>query len=298
MFRIVCKRHRPGLAAELIESLFCGVPRIEKRMAVFVAASDESDGPRQTGPFVYGGFVGPSRDWIDWFAPAWEERVLNGTPAIPFFHMTEIRNPKWQAEHGLSASEAERRIDEAVRIVASMGTINVVHTAFDSGHFRKMFRSARIALKTQFGSYSFDPDYVGFMGFARGVLEFVQNHRCDVERVDFVVERKQRVSHYMPDYLDAVEEWLTDTGQTDLLKLVGGLSLGDKTRVPLQAADLAMWHIRRKEAGELEDVDLRRMRRMFDGRKMTFSGMTNDEITGVATRAAKRSAEQVNGDVS
>ena len=49
-------------------------------MAVFVAAGDESERGEQKGAFLYGGFVGPSRDWIDWFAPAGEERVLNVLP--------------------------------------------------------------------------------------------------------------------------------------------------------------------------------------------------------------------------
>ena len=295
MFRIISKQHRSGLAAELIESLFCGVPRIEKCMAVFVAASDESDGPKQTGPFVYGGFVGPSTDWIDWFAPAWEERVLNGQPTIPFFHMAEIRNPKWQQRYGITGTEAQRRIEEAVRVVASMGSISLVRTSFDGGHFRRTFKSARMVRKGQLGSYQFDPDYVGFMGFARGVLEFVTNYHVGVERVDFVVERKTRVSHYIPDYLDAVEEWLTASGRTDLVDVIGELIPGEKTRVPLQAADIAMWHIRRSEANECDRVDYRRLAQMFDGRRLTLSSMTNEEITGVAQRAQARAAQAIGG---
>ena len=33
-----------GLAAELVHSLFCGLPRLEKRLAVYLAASDETAG--------------------------------------------------------------------------------------------------------------------------------------------------------------------------------------------------------------------------------------------------------------
>ena len=80
MLRLVRKRQRAGLAAELVGSLFCGLPRIEKRMAVFVAAADESDAPTRDGAFLYGGFVAPFVDWHQWFTPAWEERVLNKVP--------------------------------------------------------------------------------------------------------------------------------------------------------------------------------------------------------------------------
>jgi hypothetical protein len=300
VFRLVHKPHRPGLAAELLESLFCGLPRIEKRVAVFVAAADESDGPKQTGPFVYGGFVGPTRDWIDCFAPAWQERVLNGRPTLPFFHMTEIRNPKWQVENGLLPWEADRRIDEAVCVVGSMGSIRLARTSFDGGHFRQTFQSVRVARKgAQAGGYPFEPDYIGFLGFARGVLEHVKSEYPDAEKVDFLVEKKQTVSHYMPNYLDMLEDWLTDNGRLDLVALIGELNpRGDKTRVPLQAADLAMWHVRRHEAGESEAIDVRRLAQMFDGRTMILTGMTNPEITGVASRIKARMASELKDGTS
>jgi hypothetical protein len=300
VLRIVTKRHRPGLASELLESLFCGLPRLERRMAVFVAAADESDGPRQTGPFVYGGFVGPTLDWKDSFAPAWQERVLNGNPVLPFFHMTEIRNPKWQEKYGIKPWEAERRIDEAVRVVGSMGGIRLARTSFDGGHFRRTFQSARIATHgPQLGGYRLDPDYIGFMGFARGVLEYVHREYPDAEKVDFLIEKKQTVSHYIPNYLDMVEDWLKRNEQHELVELIGEINpRGDKTRVPLQAADLAMWHIRRHEANESEPIDVRRLGQMFDGRTMILSGMTNDEITLVASRIAARMAQEANGGAS
>jgi hypothetical protein len=186
----------------LVDFLFCELLRNQSRLAVYVAAADESDGPNQTGPFVYGRFIGPRRDWTDWFAPVWEGRVLKANPPIPYFYMAEVRNPRWQSENGLTASSAEQRIDEAVRVIASMGSIHIVRTLRDSGHFRKVFAGTRVVRDgAQPGSYAFGPDYIGFLGFARGVLEYAGNHCPEAERVDFVVERKQTVSHYLPHYL-------------------------------------------------------------------------------------------------
>ena len=76
-------------------------------MSLFTAFGDESDGGDQTGPFVFGGFVAPTRDWVDYFTPAWEERVLNRAPSIGSFHMTEIRNQRWQLKNGLTQGDAE-----------------------------------------------------------------------------------------------------------------------------------------------------------------------------------------------
>src|SRR5678810_791407 len=113
-------------------------------MSLFTAFGDESDGGDQTGPFVFGGFVAPTRDWVDYFTPAWEERVLNRAPSIGSFHMTEIRNQRWQLKNGLTQGDAERKIDEAVSIIAASGSLHLVRTAMDGGHFRNVFGDTKL----------------------------------------------------------------------------------------------------------------------------------------------------------
>jgi len=254
-------------------------------MSLFTAFGDESDGGDQTGPFVFGGFVAPTRDWVDYFTPAWEERVLNRAPSIGSFHMTEIRNQRWQLKNGLTQGDAERKIDEAVSIIAASGSLHLVRTAMDGGHFRNVFGDTKLVRTApQPGTYQFDPDYIGFLGFARGALEYMHTHCVDVERVDFVIERKERVSHYIPGFLDQLRNWLKANSRLDLLSLVGEVIPGDKEHVPLQAADLAMWHVRRHEAGELDQADRRRLAQMFDGRALTLTGMSNEQITEVSGR--------------
>ena len=254
-------------------------------MSLFTAFGDESDGGDQTGPFVFGGFVAPTRDWVDYFTPAWEERVLNRAPSIGSFHMTEIRNQRWQLKNGLTQGDAERKIDEAVSIIAASGSLHLVRTAMDGGHFRNVFGDTKLVRTApQPGTYQFDPDYIGFLGFARGALEYMHTHCVDVERVDFVIERKERVSHYIPGFLDQLRNWLKANSRLDLLSLVGEVIPGDKEHVPLQAADLAMWHVRRHEAGELDQADRGRLAQMFDGRALTLTGMSNEQITEVSGR--------------
>jgi hypothetical protein len=81
------------LAVFLVRSLFCGLPRLEKRMAVFVSASDESDGGCHRSRFWHGGWVAPEKDWVTYFAPARQERVLDVEPSIPFLNATDMRDP-------------------------------------------------------------------------------------------------------------------------------------------------------------------------------------------------------------
>jgi hypothetical protein len=80
------------LAVSLVRSLFCGLPRLEKRMAVFVSASDESDGGHHRSRFWHGGWVAPEKDWVTYFAPAWRERVLDAGLASVSSHDRYVRS--------------------------------------------------------------------------------------------------------------------------------------------------------------------------------------------------------------
>ena len=86
-------------------------------MAVFVSGLDETAGKTHRDTFLLAGFVAPEHDWSRFFAPAWQERVLDGPPAIPYLHMTEIRSPKWREKYGLSKLEADDRIDTAIALI-------------------------------------------------------------------------------------------------------------------------------------------------------------------------------------
>jgi hypothetical protein len=255
-------------------------------MAVFVAVADESEAGDQTGPFVYGGFVAPALDWMDWFTPAWEQWVLNAKPPLKYFHMTEIRTKRFQDRHGLTSYQAEDRIDAAVRVIANTGSLHLVRTAMDGRHFREVFKTTQLVrTKPQPAVHTLEPDYIGFLGFAYGALHYVATNFPDAERVDFVVERKARVTHYMRDFMGSLAAGLERKGESSLMPLIGEFMPGGKERAPLQAADLAMWHLRRYEAGECDEIDLRRLGQMFDGREMTVNGLTQVELAGIGDRS-------------
>jgi hypothetical protein len=214
-------------------------------------------------------------------------------------HMVEVRSRKWRKQYGLSGVEAERRVDEAARIIRSMGSLQLLTTWLDGGHFRGTFKGARIAQSgPQFGAYSFQPDYIGFLGFAYNALEYVKQHHPDAEKVDFVIERKDGVSHHMPNYLKILEDKLTEMGEVDLVRLIGGFSTCGKERVPLQAADVAMWHIRRARTQTADREDWRRLRIMFDERTHTFNQVAPEAVDSIAERAAKRFAKRAAAEAS
>ena len=139
-------------------------------MSVFVAYSDESGVGDPSGEFLVAGYIAPENDW-QWIAGAWQERVLDGPPRIPYLHMREIRNPDWRTQNRISANDAEERVDEAVRVMRSSGSVYALASVMKRSDLLDIFSHAdfkRSKKKTVIGLD--EPDYLCFIGYAAFVL--------------------------------------------------------------------------------------------------------------------------------
>jgi hypothetical protein len=218
-------------------------------MAVFVSASDESAGKHERDTFVFAGWLGPEKDWADFFVPAWDERVLSGPPRIPYIHMTELRSKRWREEYGLSVKDVDDRLDAACVLLDQMATLHPIRIVIDAGEFRDEFDQTRVISTTQkqFASTKFEPDYVCFLAYAWAVLRYLAEYHPEAEKVDFIVERKHTVTNYIQDFHVQLSQALQALGSPELARLVGELMPGDKERVSLRAADVLCWHCARRE---------------------------------------------------
>src|SRR5262252_1267158 len=95
--------------------------------------------PVGRGPFLFAGYVGPERDWSKFLVPAWQERVLDGPPRIPYLHMTEIRSNEFRNTVGITRPAANARVDEAVDVIDTMGSLYPIAVQVDGSHFRDAF---------------------------------------------------------------------------------------------------------------------------------------------------------------
>lgn len=257
-------------------------------MAVFVASADESTGRTHTDPFLFGGFVARERLWSKSFAPLWDRRVLAGPPRIPYLHMADIKSPKWCAEHGLTQDDAERRLDAAFELIDRAGGLYPVAYRVDAGHLRSAFAEAEVKLviKTEGGiaRRAFEPDYICFLQWAFRVLRYVEQQYPDAENVDFVIERNGRITKHLHRFHTSMAKVLSDLGADRLARLMGDFSVGGKERVPLQAADLLVWHTQAAQAGSLSVSDERRYDKLAHHQGW-LEEATDDEITNFARRA-------------
>jgi hypothetical protein len=209
-------------------------------LANYVAYSDEAAIAGSEGEFLVAGYIAAESEW-PWVERAWQDRVLDGLPTIPYLHMTEVRRPSWRSKCKLSYFEGERRVDEAIRVLYSTGFLYAYSSVIKRGDLRETVQ-ANYTNRRHIPIGLDQPDYACFLGFASALLEFFQHQRTDIDKIDFVISEKQCVSKNMYQVLDALKEG-SDPAVT---ALIGNVRIGKMiTSPPLQMADVLCWHLQR-----------------------------------------------------
>jgi hypothetical protein len=248
-------------------------------MAKFISGSDESAGKTHRDTFFFGGFVAPEEDWSRFFVPAWQERVLAGPPAMPYLHMTEMRSEQWRSQHKLSRAAADERIDEAIAVIETMGSLYPVGIYVDGGHVLNEFATTKVVASTG-GAKRFEPDFISFLAYAYSVLLCVERDHPEAEKVDFIVESKGHVTKYIQEFHSTLGQALTALGRPALGNLIGELISGGKEVIPLQAADVLCWHTARYMSKTMDADDERRYATIAH-RKGFRHHLTNDQISQI-----------------
>jgi hypothetical protein len=249
-------------------------------MAKYLSASDENAGKSHRDTFFFGGFVAPEEDWRCFFEPAWKERVLDGPPTIPYLHMTEIRSEKWRSQYGLTRSAADNRIDEALAVIETMGSLYPVGIRVDGANVLDKFATTKVVASTG-AAKNFEPDYICFLAYAYSVLLYVETRYPSEEKVDFLVEEKGHVTKYIQEFHATLSQALVALGRPSLGNRIGELLPGPKEALPLQAADVLCWHTARYMAKTMDAQDESRYATIAH-RKGFQHHLTNDEISQIA----------------
>ena len=178
--------------------------------------------------------------------------------------MTDMRCPAWRSQHGLSDIEADNRLNEASRVIGSMGSLIPVMLSVEESEFNAMLRQD-ITLKPN-KIERLEPDYICFLCFALAQLEWIHNVMKDVRQVDFWVERSsKKITKYISDFHTRLPDALRYIGSGHLAPLVGELQAVGKDRIPAQTADMLGWHARNLANGTLDQLGQKRYWRMTDG---------------------------------
>lgn len=267
-------------------------------MAVFVSVSDESSGANHLSDFQCTGWLAPEHDWSQFFAPAWQERVLDGPPKIQYLHVTEMRSRAWREKNGITRLDAENRLDQAAHIIATMGSLYPVKIKVAGPLFRKLFEPHQLKAASG-GRKRYEPDYYAFVTYVYAVLCRVKIKFPEAEKVDFIVERKSTITRHIQEFYDSLPEALKRLGREDLVPLFGNFISATKEHISLQAADFLCWHSQRGDAGKLESCDIRRWNPMANKTGFNFS-VPDELMTALAEAFQAKGADEptdINGEI-
>ncbi len=226
-------------------------------MSVFVVFLDEVAVDDTRGTFLVAGYVAQEVEWRD-VAAAWQERVLDGPPKLPYLRMNDIRNRMWQARFGITPAKSERRVDEAVRVVGSAGGL--------LGLISEIKRSdVEDAVHAVFGSNIPDefknPDYTCYVAYFTLVVRHIRARFPEAEKINFVVSEKEKITHWVGRFHEAVK-CIVDTEMVDMVgEFIPASMKGER---PLQWAALLCWHLERHHSYRLDVADHNRLSVLLD----------------------------------
>jgi hypothetical protein len=244
----------------------------ERTVAVFVAASDESDGGHHRSRFWHGGWIAPEPDWSRYFVPAWQERVLDAKPSIPYLHMTDIRDPGWCRKHGITWLQAQDKMDEAAILIDQMGSLYPITTNMNGGVFLDAHGKKKVIQNVKGDKAArFLVDHFSFNAYVHTVLHHIHAAHPEAEKVDFIVERKEGVFEKLKQFYDTFGDALKIIRAPELVKYLGEIIPGGKDCVPSQAADVLCWHTSRADLGLLKGGDATRAATILNRRGKIIS---------------------------
>jgi hypothetical protein len=226
-------------------------------VAVFVSFSDEAGTGDAKGEFLVSGYVAEEREW-PFVAGAWQERVLDGPPKIPYLHMTEIKNDGWRRKYEISQHDSQDRISEALKILSHSGGLSINTSIIKRSELTAILHS-RYSRKKDVPLHLSEPDYFCFLAYSAFTVANVYRKYPCAEKVDFVVSRKQKVTHHINGAHDDVRK-LLGAIEPRLQQMMGEIIPASmEERLPLQSADFLCWHQQRLYAGTSHPVDDERL---------------------------------------
>jgi hypothetical protein len=208
---------------------------------VWQAFFDES-GERSHSPvLVLGGFLAPYLQWVE-FSKQWD-LMLGMKPRIEYFEMNEAHAFTGQFV-GWSDEERDERVRLAYRIIED-------HVSFQATCVVDIEALHRVIPREELLGRQPNPYYVAFSGLITGITQHQRKHLGIDEKIDFIFDERSEKSKI----IDAWEDFKVNASD-DTRDLLGWTPAfrDDKDVLPLQAADLLAWWVRKMATEEADKI--------------------------------------------
>lgn len=222
---------------------------------MYVSYSDESESGDGRGPFVVGGYVAKESEWPG-FSTRWASEVLQPYPSIPYVHMVDLRSEEWRQKHSICMEQCREKVKAAIEVITSSSFL----LPFVGRINQADYLAARKRVEDKGWEYRQHAQYVDYLCYMTYAVLVIGNlaSLSDAQKITFNMDRKRYVSHHIAkNFKEGMIPYLKQRGRHRWAEIVGDfIPLSMEEHMPLQAADVLSWHLRRYWCGLLEGVDM------------------------------------------
>ncbi|UVK37693.1 hypothetical protein LHFGNBLO_004771 [Mesorhizobium sp. AR10] len=231
-------------SAAPIWAIVCHYPSAARRRRALMIVNGYADETEDGNVFVLAGFVAPAEEWAR-FSDAWRD-ALDAKPSIRILKSSEaMRSPPSGEFWGISA---EAR-DEKLRLLYSIIDEFVGYSASVVVHLEPL---KRIAAASGFPKQAANPYYHALSSLVSNVAREQGRQGIVGENVDWVFDERVMEQGKLLSVWEAVVHDSPD----DVKPMIGATPVFRKDHevLPLQAADLEAWWLRRRWAEKLKGI--------------------------------------------
>lgn len=223
---------RPSEHIDALVSGYAARHRREKLLVVLQAYIDESVSQSGDEMFYMAGYINSAEQWAK-FSDDWDAE-LRAAPSIDYLHMVEATNLRGQFR-GWDPADRDRKVCRLAKLIRGYRPWSV-EVSVSGKEYREIMKPVSPHL---FGG----PYFACFYATISVVEKYHRSMGLDVP-VDFIFDENGR----MGDDTVMMRRWVMDSAP-ELRRILASSPIfrDDKKVVPLQAADMLAWHLRRED---------------------------------------------------
>jgi Protein of unknown function (DUF3800) len=227
-----------------IAQLVCGWPRNirQRRLLVMLQGFvDDSGSDGSRAPYILAGFILPAEDWTT-FSDDWEAELAR-EPRIQYFKMAEASQKEGQFE-GMPDEFVRCKINDLLAVIERYKP-DGIYSALSWMEYREILKPSMPK------GFIDNPYQLLFPAIFDAILFYQKRKGIFPETVDVDFDEQGSAGWFATLCFPFLKEY----SDPDTQKMLGRTPtmLDDKTVMPLQAADMLAWNIRREFDSEDKD---------------------------------------------
>jgi hypothetical protein len=276
-----------GAAADKIWAMVSGLPsgkRERRNLMVLQAVADDSGNEPPNKFFVFGGFIADSLTWAR-FSDQWDI-ALKEHPRIEYFKMAEANGLRGQFE-GWTRSTASEKVEKLSHI-AGKYPLAAIDVSIKHPDFVELISSIDLPAR----GLSSDKPYPILANQLMVTLGDFQRRMNVSEKIDIFFDTQLGFDEELHRWWPLFEQLRDEETATNFAEYISGPAnfRDEKEFLPLQAADMYVWHKRRHLEGNENIFNPRPpiLRRLCDGKWTLSLPIGRDVLSNVRESLLKQ----------